>query len=123
MIGNLKVKQRRRMKRKMHIRKKVVGSPERPRLTVFRSLKHIYAQVIDDESGRVLVAASSLDKQLREQMKGLKKAEVAQKVGEILAERCQQKNIGKVVFDRNGYAYHGRVARVASGARDKGLSF
>ncbi len=123
MINTLKVKRHRRLKRKYRIRKKVFGTPERPRLTVYRSLNHIYAQVIDDVSGKVLAAASTVDKQLRGELDGLKKREAAKKVGELLAERCKQKNVEKVVFDRNGYAYHGRVAQLAEGAREKGLKF
>ena len=111
-----------RQKRKRHIRAQLTGSTERPRLTVFRSLKHIYAQVIDDSTGRTLVTASSLDKEIREAAKA-KKAEIAKKVGEIVAKRCVEKGIAQVAFDRNGYLYHGRVAKVAEGARAGGLNF
>jgi large subunit ribosomal protein L18 len=121
MILNLDRKRQKRQKRKRSIRKRIVGTPERPRLAVFRSARHIYAQVIDDYSWRTLVAASTLDKELRGQLKGLKKLQQAQKVGELVAQRCLEKDIKKVVFDRSGYAYHGRVASVAAGVREKGL--
>ena len=79
--------------------------------------------MIDDVSGRVIAAASTVDKQIRDEVKGLKKREAAKKVGEVLAERCKHKSVEQVVFDRNGYAYHGRVAQLAGGAREKGLKF
>jgi len=123
MISNLEKKTRKRLKRKRSIRKRVIGSTERPRLTVYRSLHHTYAQIIDDSSGKTLVTASTLDKELKEQVKGLKKVQAAEKVGELLAERCGKQSIAKVVFDRNGYAFKGRVAQVATAARKKGLSF
>jgi large subunit ribosomal protein L18 len=113
---------RARLKRKRHIRTRLIGSTERPRLAVFRSLKHIYAQVIDDSTGRTLVAACSLDKEIREAARA-KKAEVAKKVGELVARRCAEKGITQVAFDRGGYLYHGRVAKVAEGARAGGLNF
>jgi len=108
--------------RKVRVRKTVHGDTARPRLTVFRSAKHIYAQVIDDESGKTLAAASSLDKDLRGGEK-VKKSQLAEKVGQLLAERCLAKAIKAVVFDRNGFIYHGRVAKLADGARAKGLAF
>ena len=123
MISNLAKKTRKRLKRKRSIRKRVIGTTERPRMTVFRSLHHTYAQVIDDSSSKTLVSASTMDKELRDKVKGLKKAEAAEKVGELLAERCSKNSITKVVFDRNGYKYKGRVAQVAAAARKKGLSF
>jgi large subunit ribosomal protein L18 len=121
MILNLERKRRKRQKRKHSIRKRVVGTPEKPRLSVFRSARHTYAQVVDDYSGLTLVAASTLDRELKDQLKGLKKLQQAQKVGELLARRCLEKGIKTVVFDRSGYAYHGRVAGVAVGVRAKGL--
>ncbi len=121
MILNLERKRQKRKKRKRSIRKRVVGTPEKPRLVVFRSARHTYAQVIDDYNGRTLAAASTLDKELRSQLKGLKKVQQAQKVGELVAQRCIEKDIKRVVFDRSGYAYHGRVAGVAAGVREKGL--
>ncbi|MBI5494364.1 MAG: 50S ribosomal protein L18 [Deltaproteobacteria bacterium] len=110
-----------RMRRKVTIRKRVRGTTERPRLAVFKSARHIYAQVIDDTSGRTLVAASTLDKELRG--KKMKKMEAAKAVGALVAERSKAKNLGAVVFDRNGFLYHGRVKSLADGAREKGLSF
>jgi large subunit ribosomal protein L18 len=112
-----------RVKRKLSVRKKVAGSTERPRLSVFRSARHIYAQIIDDTKGVTLVAASSLDKELRESVKGQKKAEVAKAVGAAVAKKLQAAGLKSVVFDRNGYRYHGRVAAVAAGAREAGLEF
>lgn len=113
------------MKRKARIRKKVFGSPERPRLTVYKSAKHTYAQVVDDFSGTTLASASDLDKSLREALKGekIKKTEIASKVGALVAQRCLEKQIKTVVFDRNGYPYHGRISAVADAARKVGLEF
>ena len=111
------------LKRKRRIRKKLKGTAERPRLSIFRSAKHIYAQAIDDESGRTLACAGSTEKNLAGEIKGLKKAEVAEKVGQLIADRCLAKDIKTVVFDRNGFIYHGRVAKLADGARKKGLVF
>ena len=116
-------KEAKRGKRKLSVRKKLSGSTERPRLSVFRSARHIYAQVIDDTAGKTLVAASSLDKDLRDGIKGQKKADVAKAVGAAVAKKAQQQGLKAVVFDRNGYRYHGRVAAVAAGAREGGLEF
>ncbi len=110
-----------RSRRKARIRKKVRGTPERPRLVVFRSHRHISAQVVDDLAGRTLCAAST--EGLREQVAGLKKRDQARKVGEVVAARCREKGIESVVFDRNGYLYHGRVKALADGAREAGLKF
>ncbi len=110
-----------RARRKASIRKKVEGSVERPRLSVYRSLNHIYAQVIDDISGKTLVAASTLSPELL-QSKG-KKKELAKEVGKLVAKKCQAAKIDAVVFDRNGFMYHGRIAAVAEGAREGGLKF
>lgn len=113
------------LKRKARIRKKVFGSPERPRLTVYKSAKHTYAQVVDDFSGTTLASASDLDKSLRESIKEekIKKTEIAAKVGALVAQRCLEKQIKSVVFDRNGYPYHGRISAVADAARKAGLEF
>ena len=105
------------------VRKKIEGTAARPRVAVFRSLKHIYAQAIDDESGQTLACASSKDKDLAGELKGLKKAEVAERVGKLVADRCLAKDIKQIVFDRNGFIYHGRVAKLADGARKQGLVF
>lgn len=111
----------RRIRRHRRVRKKVRGTLERPRLCVFRSLKHIYAQVIDDEGGRTLVAASSLSPEIRT-AKGTK-TEVARAVGRLIARKALEKGITRVVFDRGGYQYHGRVRALAEGAREAGLLF
>lgn len=110
-----------RIKRKIRIRKKMTGTPERPRLSVFRSDKHIYAQVIDDLNARTLVSASSTEKEAA--TKGDGKMSAAVQVGSLVAERAMSQNIKKVVFDRNGFLYHGRVKAVADAAREKGLEF
>ncbi len=112
-----------RQRRHQRVRKKVFGTPQRPRLNVFRSVAEIYAQVIDDEAGRTLVAASSIDHELREQMAGLKKTEQARLVGKTLAMRAKSKGITGVVFDRGGFRYIGRVKALADGAREAGLEF
>jgi len=114
----------RRVRRKRHIRKKVTGTSDRPRLTVFRSHANIYAQIIDDTAGRTLVAASTRDKPIREKLGGSGGNKAAAKVvGASLAERAVQAGIKKIVFDRNGYAFHGRVRDLAQAARDGGLEF
>ncbi len=112
-----------RKRRHRRVRKKVHGTPERPRLNVFRSLNHIYAQIIDDEAGVTLVAASTIDRELRPKMKGLTKTEQARLVGLTVAQRALAKGITKVVFDRGGYKYIGRVKALAEGAREGGLEF
>jgi large subunit ribosomal protein L18 len=110
-----------RAKRKMRIRKKIEGSAERPRLSVYRSAKHIYAQVVNDRDGKTLAAASSLSKDLKG-TEGNKTA-LAKAVGIAVAKVCKDRGIDKVVFDRNGFIYHGRVKAVAEGAREGGLLF
>lgn len=112
-----------RARRHVHVRKFLKGSPERPRLNVFRSVAEIYAQVIDDEAGITLVSASTVDHELRASMAGLKKGQQAHLVGKALAERAMEKGIRKVVFDRGGYRYIGRVKELADGAREGGLDF
>lgn len=119
----MSMKEDARLKRKMSIRKRVEGNPERPRLSVFRSSKHIYAQVIDDIARSTVAATSSLDPELRDSLKGLKKSERAKRIGKHIAEICLKKGIDKVVFDRNGFIYHGRVSALADGAREGGLKF
>ena len=116
-------KEERRLARKVHIRKTLTGSAERPRLSVFRSLKHMYAQVVDDSAGKTLVFVSTRSPELKEDLKGSKKKDQAKKVGMLLAKKCAEKKIDKVVFDRNGFIYHGRIAAVADGAREGGLKF
>lgn len=118
-------KQQSRIKRRARIRRKLSGTTARPRLTVYKSLKHIYAQVVDDSTGKTLVAASDLDRDLRQELKEkpAKKTEVAKKVGALIARRCLEGKIDQVVFDRNGFPYHGRVEAVAAAARASGLKF
>jgi len=111
-----------RVKRHLGIRKRVEGTIERPRLTVFRSATHIYAQIINDETGKTLAQASTLDKGLRDSLKGKKKADAAKEIGKLVAERAKKAGVEAVVFDRNGFRYHGRIAAVADGAREGGLS-
>jgi len=111
-------------KKKASIRKKVFGTAERPRLTIYRSAKHIYAQIIDDTTGKTLVSASTISKELRDQLKDVKSAmEVCKLVGKFAAKQALDKKIQQVVYDRNGYLYHGRVKAVADGAREAGLKF
>jgi len=117
----LKKKSKRRTRIKLGIRKKISGSPEKPRLTVFRSNKEIYAQLIDDIGGNTLISASSMQKGFEK--KGKTKIEIAKMVGKVLAEEAIKTNITTVVFDRNGYLYHGRVKSLAEGAREGGLIF
>lgn len=112
-----------RLKRKLSIRKRISGDTVRPRLSVFRSAEHIYAQVIDDNAGSTLAAASTLDPDIQGSLTGLKKQARAKQVGQRLAQICLQKGIDKVVFDRNGFIYHGRVSALAEGAREGGLKF
>ncbi len=112
-----------RKRRHGRVRKKVVGTKEKPRLNVYRSLSHIYAQIIDDTSGHTLVAASTLEPELKEELPRGSNSEAARRVGELVARRAQEKGIDQVVFDRGGYLYHGRVRALADGARDGGLNF
>jgi large subunit ribosomal protein L18 len=112
-----------RIKRHARVRINVQGTQQRPRLSVFRSLSEIYAQVIDDQAGNTIVSASTIDQELRGQMKGLKKSEQAKIVGKTLAERAKVKGVQTVVFDRGGFKYSGRVKALADGAREGGLEF
>lgn len=113
-------KQKKRLKRKVHIRKSISGTPERPRMSVFKSNSHLYVQVIDDVAGKTLVSASTLEKENR----GLKNTvEDALKLGELVGNRMKEKNIETVVFDRNGYLFHGLVKSIADGARKSGIRF
>ena len=112
-----------RLHRHQRVRKNVFGTAARPRLNVFKSAAEIYAQVIDDEAGKTVVAASTIDAELKKSLKGLKKSEQARKVGSILAERAKVKGIKEVVFDRGGFRYMGRVKALADGAREGGLVF
>jgi large subunit ribosomal protein L18 len=112
-----------RQRRHLRIRRTVHGSAERPRLSVFRSVAHIYAQVVDDRAGHTLATASSLDPEIRTQAAGVKKTEAGKLVGQLVARRAKERGISRVVFDRGGYLYHGRVKAVADGAREGGLQF
>ncbi|WDN89274.1 large subunit ribosomal protein L18 [Desulfosarcina sp. BuS5] len=122
-MGSQDLKKQARLKRKKRVRKRLTGTSERPRLTVFRSAKHIYAQVVDDTSGHTLVAASSLEPATKEQPQFESKVAVANYVGKLLGGRAIEKGLTKVVFDRNGFLYHGRVKAVSEGAREAGLVF
>lgn len=123
MSSNSQEKRASRERRHRRVRSRIAGTPGRPRLNVYRSLTNIYAQVIDDQAGRTLVSASTVDKEIAAQIAGKQKAEAARIVGRILAERAKGVGISKVVFDRGGYQYHGRVAALAEGAREGGLEF
>lgn len=116
-------RERTRLRRKVTIRKRVHGTAERPRLTVFRSSKHIYAQAIDDVTGQVLAASSDLEAALKPELEGKNKKDKAKVVGKALGAKLLAKQVTAVVFDRNGFLYHGRVAHVADGAREAGLAF
>jgi large subunit ribosomal protein L18 len=105
------------------VRRKIAGTAERPRLSVFRSLSHIYAQIIDDEAGQTLVSASTLEAEVKGQLEGKAKSAEAEVVGRVLGNRAREKGIGEVVFDRGGYQYHGRVKALAEAARATGLRF
>ena len=112
-----------RERRKRRIRKKVSGDIERPRLSVFRTAKHMYAQVINDTDGTTLATSSTLAKEVRDGVSEINKTEAAKRVGAAIAKACAEKGIEKVVFDRNGFIYHGRVQALAEAARKAGLSF
>lgn len=112
-----------RLRRKVRVRKKIQGTTVRPRLNVYRSLEHIYAQVIDDEVGATLVSASTVDRELRGKVSSLKKVEQAKEIGKAVAERAKAKGIESVVFDRGGFPYHGRIKALAEGSREGGLAF
>lgn len=112
-----------RERRHTRVRKQVFGNPERPRLNVFKSLTGIYAQIIDDMDGNTIVSASTVDKELREKVKGMKKTEQAKAIGQAIAERAKSKGISSVVFDRGGFRYTGRIKALADGAREGGLQF
>ncbi len=112
-----------RLRRHRRVRSKVVGTADRPRLNVFRSLKHVYAQVIDDSAGHTLASASTIDRELSAQCAGLDKTECARVVGKAIADRALAAGVTVVVFDRGGYQYHGRVKALADAAREAGLKF
>jgi len=122
-MGVAELRKQARLKRKRRIRKNLVGTKQRPRLSVFRSAKHVYAQIIDDTYGETLASASSLEKSVKELPKFDNKIAVSSFVGKLIGERAVEKGIKKVVFDRNGFLYHGRVKAVSEGAREAGLDF
>jgi large subunit ribosomal protein L18 len=112
-----------RERRKLRIRRKINGTPARPRLTVFRSSKHIYAQVVDDMAGKTVAHASTLSRDVRTEVSEATKSDAAKKVGAAIAKLLLSQGIDKIVFDRNGYLYHGRVRALADAAREAGLKF
>lgn len=122
-MGTTKSRSQARNKRHLRVRKTISGTPQQPRLNVYRSLAEIYVQVIDDQAGHTLVSASTIDQELRDKMGKLKKSEQARLVGTAIAERALAKGIKKVVFDRGGYRYIGRVKALADAAREGGLEF
>jgi len=122
-MGRNKSRSEARLHRHNRVRKRISGTPDRPRLNVYRSVAEIYAQIIDDENGYTLTSASTIDGELRPKLVGMKKHEQARMVGMVVAERAKAKGIEKVVFDRGGYRYIGRVKALADGAREGGLVF
>lgn len=123
MVDKAKDRAEGRQRRHSRVRKHVQGTAERPRLNVFRSDKHIYAQVIDDTAGHTLAAASTIDTDLQAEVGGKSKTEAAKLVGKLVAERAKKAGVEKVVFDRGGYKFHGRVKALADAAREAGLDF
>jgi len=117
------LKETSRLKRKKRVRSRVRGTPERPRLNVFRSVRHIYAQVIIDSEGRTLASASTVSPELRGKLKSSGNVNASKEVGTLIAKKCLEKGIQKVVFDRSGYLYHGRIKALAEAARAQGLIF
>jgi large subunit ribosomal protein L18 len=122
-MGRLSKKKEARLKRKRRVRKKILGTQSRPRLTVFRSARHIYAQVVVDTTGNTLASASTLEKEARQHGPFENKVAAAGFVGKLVAQRAMEKGVSAVVFDRNGFLYHGRVLSVAAAAREQGLNF
>lgn len=122
-MGSMNFRTQARLKRKKRIRKNIIGTSEKPRLSVYRSAKHIYAQIIDDSKGQTLVSASSLEKAVKDNPDINKKVDAANTVGKLIGERAAGKGVKQVVFDRNGFLYHGRVKALSEGAREAGLTF
>jgi large subunit ribosomal protein L18 len=122
-MGKINPRKAMRVKRKGRIRRKISGTGARPRLSVFRSAKHIYAQIIDDLQGVTLAAAGTLSPEIKDKLSGLKKQEAAREVGRLLADKAKNKGIERVIFDRNGFLYHGRVRSLAESCREHGLVF
>ena len=123
MADRIKLKRQARIHRHARIRAIISGTGNRPRLSVFRSLNHIYAQIIDDSKGHTLVSVSTLEKEVRNTVNGKKKAERAELIGDLIAKRAMEKGIKSIVFDRGGYNYHGRIKALAEAARKAGLEF
>jgi large subunit ribosomal protein L18 len=121
-MGEIKNARLQRIQRHKRVRRKVAGTPERPRLAVFRSLNHLYAQVIDDTQGKTLAAASSMEAEVKAQAAGKSKSEISKVIGALVARRARSAGVDKVVFDRGGFKYHGRVKALADSAREEGLS-
>ena len=122
-MDRLTAKIKGRQSRKGRVRRKVVGTPDRPRLTVYRSLKHIYAQIIDDESGKTIASASTMGRELRDEITNKGNVDAAKVIGAAVAKKALAHDITQVVFDRNGFAYHGKVKALADAAREAGLKF
>ena len=122
-MGSANIKRQARIKRKKRIRKKMTGTQDRPRLSVFRSARHVYAQIVDDSRGETVVTASSVEKAVKGHAPFENKVALAAHIGELIAQRAAEKGIKKVVFDRNGFLYHGRVKAISDGARKAGLDF
>ena len=122
-MGNTSPRLVSRLKRKKRIRKNIFGTQDRPRMSVFRSSKHIYVQIVDDTQGTTLVSASTLDREFKEGKEEGKKAEIAKVVGSLIGKRALDKGITKVVLDRNGFLYHGRIKALSNAAREAGLKF
>jgi large subunit ribosomal protein L18 len=118
-----KSKNEMRLRRHRRVRNKISGTAERPRMNIFRSLNHIYVQLIDDQAGRTIIAVSTLDEEVKPQLGGLKKTDQARVVGTAVAARAKEQGVNEVVFDRGGYKYHGRVQSLAEAAREAGLKF
>ena len=116
-------KNKSRQKRHMRLRTKIQGTPDRPRLNVFRSSKHIYAQIIDDATGKTIVSASTVEKGVKADLENTSNIDAAKRIGQLAAERALEKGVSVVVFDRGGYLYHGRVKALADAARAEGLEF
>jgi large subunit ribosomal protein L18 len=122
-MPKIKSKEDARLRRKKRIRKDIFGTPEKPRVSIFKSLNHIYVQAIDDRNGKTLLSASSVETDVKGKAKKTGNKDAAKLVGELLAQKCKQKGIESIVFDRSGYVYHGRIKALADAARAAGLKF
>ncbi len=122
-MNRLLAKRTKHRARKSRVRRKIFGTAERPRLTVYKSIKHVYAQIVDDTTGKTLVSASTMGRDLREELKKTADVAAAKLVGQAIGRKAMSRDIKKVVFDRNGYPYHGKVKALADAAREAGLEF